>query len=400
MINVIDLFAGCGGLGDGFLQTKKFKTLAAVEWETEPANSLRNRLKKKWNYEGVENIVIQYDIQKIDNLLNGFNCNQFGKNPGLKKLVANKNVDLIIGGPPCQAYSMAGRVKDSQGMQLDYRNFLFEKYAEIVNEFKPKAFIFENVEGMLSAKPGGISIIDRVKEHFSKIGYEIIDNLKENALVDLSQFGIPQKRKRVFIFGVPKGNNSRKQLFDFYNNLNEKKTKKIVPASSAFKGLQPFFPLLEPTNRKRSHGNDTTAPHHIANHIPRYHNQRDIEIFKILTKDIESGLNKYTTVCSLIKLYEEQTGRKSRFHKYHVIRNNEPSNTIPAHLNKDGLRHIHPDSKQSRSITVREAARLQTFCDDYEFFGGMGAQYKMVGNAVPPKFAKIVAETILEMKFL
>ena len=69
-------------------------------------------------------------------------------------------------------------------------------------------------------------------------------------------------------------------------------------------------------------------------------------------------------------------------------------------MNKDGLRHIHPDSRQSRSITVREAARFQTFCDDYEFIGHMGAQYKMVGNAVPPKFAKILAETILEMKLL
>ena len=90
----------------------------------------------------------------------------------------------------------------------------------------------------------------------------------------------------------------------------------------------------------------------------------------------------------------------SNIHKYHVIRWNEQSNTIPAHLYKDGLRHIHPDSKQLRTITVREAARLQTFPDDYEFISGTALDYKMIGNAVPPLFAKILADCIYSFLFM
>ena len=133
------------------------------------------------------------------------------------------------------------------------------------------------------------------------------------------------------------------------------------------------------------------------NHEPRMHNERDIGIFKLLAKDISTGVEKYTSSRALIELYKEKTGKNSKFHKYNVIREDKPSNTIPAHLYKDGLRHIHPDPEQARSITVREAARLQTFDDDFEFFGSRGDQYKMIGNAVPPEFSKLIAQTIAEM---
>ena len=133
------------------------------------------------------------------------------------------------------------------------------------------------------------------------------------------------------------------------------------------------------------------------NHEPRKHSERDIEIFKMLTEDILSGAEKYISSKALIQLYKEKTGKDSKFHKYNVIREDKPSNTIPAHLYKDGLRHIHPDPKQARTITVREAARIQTFDDDFEFLGSRGDQYKMIGNAVPPQFSKIIAETVALM---
>ena len=129
-------------------------------------------------------------------------------------------------------------------------------------------------------------------------------------------------------------------------------------------------------------------------HIPRYHNERDQKVFRLLADDIKSGRNQYTSIDTLKKLYTEVTGHVSNIHKYYVLRLNEPSNTIPAHLFKDGMRHVHPDPEQARSITVREAARLQSFDDDFEFLGPSMAQYKMVGNAVPPAFAKIVAEAV------
>ena len=129
----------------------------------------------------------------------------------------------------------------------------------------------------------------------------------------------------------------------------------------------------------------------IKNHEPRFHNSRDVEIFRLLAEDIKVGRYKYTHSEALKKLYTERTGKKSAVHKYNVLRLDRPSNTIPAHLYKDGLRHIHPDPEQARTITVREAARLQTFDDDYHFLASQGANYKMIGNAVPPKFAKKIA---------
>ena len=126
---------------------------------------------------------------------------------------------------------------------------------------------------------------------------------------------------------------------------------------------------------------------------------RDIAIFRLLAQDIESGMNQYVSTQALKQLYTEITGKESSVHKYHVIRWDEPSNTIPAHLYKDGLRHIHPDSKQARTITVREAARLQTFPDDFEFVTDTAADYKMIGNAVPPLFAKLLADSVYELLF-
>jgi DNA (cytosine-5)-methyltransferase 1 len=121
------------------------------------------------------------------------------------------------------------------------------------------------------------------------------------------------------------------------------------------------------------------------------HSKRDVETFELLTTDIQTGQNKFASVESLKELYFQITGKRSNIHKYHVLKWNKPSNTIPAHLYKDGLRHIHPDPEQARSITVREAARLQSFDDDFHFLGSLTDQYKMVGNAVPPKFAKAIA---------
>jgi DNA (cytosine-5)-methyltransferase 1 len=168
----------------------------------------------------------------------------------------------------------------------------------------------------------------------------------------------------------------------------------------ALKGLPKFFPIknAEESSPKLSHG---PVNKKFYNHSPRFHNQRDIETFRILTSDLESGEGRYVSVEALKELYTQRTGKSSTVHKYHVLRPNEPSNTIPAHLYKDGLRHIHWDVDQSRSLTVREAARLQGFDDDFEFLGGMGDQYKMIGNAVPPLFSRILAEelvNILKMK--
>ena len=119
----------------------------------------------------------------------------------------------------------------------------------------------------------------------------------------------------------------------------------------------------------------------------------------MLAEDIETGEKKYTNADKLKELYTQVTGKKSNVHKYYVLRWDEQSNLIPAHLYKDGLRHIHPDSKQARTLTVREAARLQGFPDDYYFIGSQEDKYKMIGNAVPPIFSERLALAIRDLLF-
>lgn len=407
MVNTIDLFAGCGGLTEGFKQTGHYNTIACVEWDKPPCDTLRYNLKNKWKYNDAEKRVLRFDIQRTNELINGWNDIEYGTSEGLDSLVRKYggHVDLIIGGPPCQAYSVAGRIRDKNGMKDDYRNYLFENYLEIVKHYRPKAFVFENVPGILSARPGDGErlIIDVIKEKFKEAGYVLLSDLNK-AIIDFTEYGVPQKRSRIIILALRSDcyENPEQLLEKFYNEvLPARKAKKVATVRDAISDLPPLIPLEKPTKIDRKTYSHTFAPEtfDIKNHTPRFSSLRDIEIFRLLSSDIETGANKYVSTDALKQLYTKVTGKQSNIHKYHVIRWDEPSNTIPAHLFKDGLRHIHPDPKQARTITVREAARLQTFPDDYEFITGTAIDYKMIGNAVPPLFAKLLAESVYELLF-
>lgn len=407
MVNTIDLFAGCGGLTEGFKQSGHYNTIACVEWDKAPCDALRYNLAHKWKYKDAEKRVMQFDIQRTDELINGWtDDNEYGSSEGLDSIVKHYGggVDLIIGGPPCQAYSVAGRIRDKDGMKNDYRNYLFESYIKIVDHYKPKAFVFENVPGILSARPGDGEklIIDTIKERFIESGYVILDDLSK-AIIDFTEYGVPQNRSRIIILALRKEcfDNPEELLNNFYNEiLPSKKVKKKVTVREAIGDLPALYPLSKPEKIDGKTYSHSLSTGKIKNHIPRYSSERDIKVFKILTEDIEFGNLEYVSTEALKKLYTEITGKTSNIHKYHVIRWDEQSNTIPAHLYKDGLRHIHPDSKQLRTITVREAARLQTFPDDYEFISGTALDYKMIGNAVPPLFAKILADCLYSFLFM
>lgn len=396
--NTIDLFAGCGGLIEGFEQTNMYSTLACVEWESSPCLTLSNRLKTKWNYQNADDLVLHFDIQRSEELFKGWKDSKYGSSVGLNKLVEGKKVDVIIGGPPCQAYSIAGRIRDKDGMKNDYRNYLFENYIKVVHRYKPSIFVFENVFGLLSAKPDGIPIIDEIKKSFDKIGYKIVDDIAKHALINIADYGIPQNRRRIILIGLKKSrfNNPKKIILDFYKKfmpIHKEETKTVKDAIGDLPSLEPLKEPYLLKGKKLSH----SINGNYLNNYPRFHNKRDIQIFKELTQDTQSGGKKYSSIEELNKLYTKFTGKESNVHNYHVLNWDQPSNTIVAHLCKDGLRHIHPDPKQSRSITIREAARIQTFDDDFEFFGSSCDQYKMIGNAVPPKFAKKVALATLEL---
>ena len=172
---------------------------------------------------------------------------------------------------------------------------------------------------------------------------------------------------------------------------------KRINVKEALSSMDTFYPIEKKkpnTAKKYSHHPKNGK---LLNSVPRFHNKRDISIFRMLAEDIKSGKKKYLKTDALKALYTSKTGKTSSVHKYYVLRNDEPSNTIPAHLYKDGLRHIHPDPKQARSLTVREAARLQGFDDNFEFLGPMGAQYKMIGNAVPPLLSYLIAIKVQEL---
>lgn len=391
---MIDLFAGCGGLTEGFESSGHYKTIACVEWDKYAAKNLEKRLKDKWHYRNSPEMVLRFDIQRTQELFDGWHDDkEFGTCNGLDFLIKKMGtVDLIVGGPPCQAYSIAGRVQDKNGMKYDYRNYLFESYLKVVGRYKPRFAVFENVQGILSAAPDGELITKKIQSGFNALGYYIINDLRQ-ALFDLSDFGVPQVRKRVIIFAVRADSQSAadKILNKFYFDLMQKqKVSKKRTVSDAIRDLPAIYPTGDPHK-------PYTSVNNIKNHIARFQSQRDMDVFYILAKDIEQKEFKYTSSVALKQLYEKVTHKTSNIHKYNVLRWNLPSNTIPAHLCKDGLRHIHPDSTQSRSITVREAARLQTFPDDFEFIGPQTQQFKIIGNAVPPVFANILANIIYKL---
>ena len=398
----IDLFAGCGGLMDGFEQSGRYETLAAVEWEKAPCVNLAARLKNKWGYKNADQMVLRFDIQRTDELFSGWDDAEYGQSCGLDALINSSGaLDVIIGGPPCQAYSIAGRVRDEHGMKNDYRNYLFESYLKVVERYQPKAFIFENVPGILSAQPGDRPIIDIIQESFRAKGYYVLPDLK-GAVIDFTDYGVPQNRSRIIIFGVRIDTYGEEKCAEmvarFYSEyLPKYKTPKKATVRDAISDLPKLYPIgtdIRVAGKRTAHTLPTPP---VDSHIARWQSQRDIDVFRLLTADIETGRNAYTSISALKDLYTQVTGKTSNVHKYHVLRWDEPSNLIPAHLYKDGLRHIHPDSEQARTITVREAARLQTFSDDYQFVGSATDTYKMIGNAVPPLFAKCCANALYEL---
>ncbi|MBB3695931.1 DNA (cytosine-5-)-methyltransferase [Flammeovirga yaeyamensis] len=410
-MNFIDLFAGCGGLSEGFLNADKSNHgLAHVEWELPMVRTLRNRLHKKWNHSSEEarNSVIHFDIQKSEELINGNwtkesildygkSNGELPKEKGLKGLVGNKSVDVIIGGPPCQAYSIAGRAQDKDSMKEDYRNYLFESFVKVVKEFTPKLFVFENVPGMLSATPGGKPVTERIFEAFDEIGYSILKpNKLRRAIFSAVDFGVPQKRNRVILVGLNKkwSEENSITLDDVYNSIKDQFSNNKISIKSAIGNEPKHYPLKEPQKffkRKVSHlPNGLDLENINENQIARFQNDRDISFFREWIKD--SWNDKPSK--DKIAFYNHKFNKDSKHAKYRNLEWDKPSPTIVAHLNKDGLMFLHPDPEQARSITVREAALLQSFPKDYEFNESMGFNYKMIGNAVPPKMAEGIAKGI------
>ncbi len=402
--NFIDLFAGCGGLSEGFLQSGHFRPLAHVEWEKPMVDTLRNRLVQQWNHteEDSRKRVVQFDIQNTDELVYGNwskeSLEKYGDynhrdiiDSGLKGLVGMHHVHLIIGGPPCQAYSIHGRATSQNNMDDDYRNFLFESFCKVVNAFHPDLFVFENVAGLLSAHPGGVPVRNRIYEAFQSIGYNIRtpDQMPE-VLYNAYDFNVPQNRPRVIIVGIPQ--DSPLNLDEIYEDIsNQRDIDHHLTVRDGIGHLPPLYPLEQPVREGRMTRSHTLNPNpNITLHEARNHSIRDRQIY---VDWVNNNMN-HIPHQAMIDYYYEKTGHHTLFQKYKSLEWDLPSHTVVAHLSKDGHMFIHPDAEQARSITIREAACLMTFPMDYQFLGSRPYNYKMIGNAVPVRFAEGIANGI------
>ena len=403
----IDLFAGCGGLSEGFLQTGKYVSIAHIEWESPMVDTLRQRLIDKWGHDKEDAMkrVIKFDIQKTEELLHGGWNDEakhlYGKgnhkdivNGGLASLLQGENVDIIIGGPPCQAYSIAGRAQSPTGMKFDYRNYLFESFVKVVDYIRPKVFVFENVPGLLSACPGDKPVRERIYESFKQINYEIREphRLRESVFC-AEDFDVPQKRNRVIIIGVNAENGYCVE--DFYYSIKCHRStlphKTVRDAIGNMPGLYPLREIVKIGRSRVSHAQKEGAA--IDLHIPRYHGVRDQRLFK---EWLGNNMNECTQE-EKKAFYTKITGHVSNHIKYRNLEWDNPSPTVVAHLHKDGYMFIHPDIEQLRTITIREAALLQSFPMDFKFIGSNPYCFKMIGNAVPVNFAKGIAEAIYDV---
>ncbi len=500
---LVDIFAGAGGLSEGFLQRKNLCS-AHLSIEKDPIACRTLKIRKIYHLiqsNGIE------DLDYIDLLKNQSKFDQFVTNnksiknildnsvwnfelgsedsnktaETIKKKLSNQGWNskkgdqiILIGGPPCQAYSIAGRSRRSKMIQTgkykpekDERNFLYEKYLDLIEKLNPVMFLMENVPGILSAKVNEELVFSKILKDLSypslkieeKNSYELFPLKKKDDLfnknsdfsINSEDYGIPQSRKRVIIFGIRKDlevreipyleekekitikdvlidlpvlrsgiskidNKSVKDSETEWKralinwSLEEKKALTLDQADFLLKIISEIdkHPFLEGrggdllkkhkrvVNKKLAPDlldwiMDDSLKYHL-NLTTRAHMAGDLK--RYLFNSIFTALNNKSPLLSdypdsLLPNHKSRTkGYQDRFRTLVLDR---PSKTITSHISKDGHAFIHPDPLQCRSLTVREAARIQTFPDNYFFSGNRTQQYAQVGNAVPPYLAYLIS---------
>lgn len=404
---VLDLFAGAGGFSEGFINAGS-DMVAHIEMDKDACETIRTRmiyhaLKKVGRLNEYEEYLLgkisraefakKYGLQKeLDSVIQA----RIGKNnyPNLiaevQKKLNGKKLDIIIGGPPCQAYSHIGRASDKKHMRRDERKFLYVYYVEFLKALHPKMFIFENVPGLLSAGKG--IYLRKMRQLMKKAGY-----CTDFRILNAADYGVPQERKRVILIGWNRESSMKSypeinrvardyKLADFLDDLPKLKADKGKNRIK-FESKSKLLPRL----------GIVTGIKILPDHISRPHRKHDLEIYKLAVAYKNNGHNiKYNEIPNRLRTHKNQTGFLDRFKVVDFSAVN--SHTVIAHIAKDGHYYIHPDIKQNRSLTVREAARIQTFPDDFIFEGSRTSQFRQIGNAVPPMLSGILAKSIL--KFL
>lgn len=335
--NVLDLFCGCGGLSLGFEEAGYNVLLGIDIWE----DAL-----KTYAYNHKHSKTLCADISTL-----------LGED--VKDIIGDNSVDVIIGGPPCQGFSIAGK-----RIVNDDRNKLYKGFVRMVEYFKPKAFVMENVPNILSIGDGAVR--ETIINDFKSLGYTV-----ETKVLTASDYGVPQNRRRAVFVGLTKGNfdfdipmvaekvTTKEALSDLPEQSIEDGGKYSVESTS---GYQKFM-------RINSIG--------VYNHEVTQHNEQTVRIISM----VPDGGN-----------YKDLPKEFQETRKVHIawtrLNSKRPSITIDT-----GHRH-HFHYKWNRVPTVRESARIQSFPDDFIFLCSKTSQYKQVGNAVPPLMAKAIAEQL------
>jgi DNA (cytosine-5)-methyltransferase 1 len=476
-ITAVDLFAGPGGLGEGFESSGDFRIAVSIECDPHAHQTLQLRsFFRQFSLKDLPNDYFLYLQGKIsknklfsnypDQASAACRVARLGK-LGCEKETPEKLVDewitssilgkknwVLIGGPPCQAYSLVGRARrtreDRITFEKDEKQSLYKEYLRILDANRPAVFVMENVKGILSAKIGGQPIFSRICEDLSAAGYKLYGLtglpaqdiagqwLPQSFVVYSENYGIPQARHRVFILGVrndisakPRALNPAYEVLDCFQAIKDL-PKIWSSVSNRSKHNPDWFKArrigLNLANSKENEPAKLPVHQHgslfiegnyvcdfekdwfydrriggVCNHEARSHMVEDISRYAFAAayaqkNGISPSIHDFPD--KLLPNHENVTnpGQKIPFaDRFRVQVKGRPSSTITCHISKDGHYYIHPDAMQARSLTVREAARLQTFPDNYLFEGPRTEQYKQVGNAVPPLLAKQIAEIVAEI---
>lgn len=505
-IPIIDLFAGPGGLGEGFTSLCDHRNESVFEIglsiEKDPVahrtlmlravfRRLRGTSHVKHYYSYIRNEIDEPTFRRIPAVAEAYahaeieaRCLELGKadetviDGEIRTALGGRDTWVLIGGPPCQAYSLAGRARRANDklFHQDVKHFLYKEYLRIIQVHRPTIFVMENVKGLLSSQHSGGSMFDRILADLCNpslgLEYEIRSFVKKgnsdtlepiDFVIRAEQHGIPQCRHRVILLGVRKdAGSSSHDLLSTHEVVTVKKAIDDLPAIRSrlsrndsldawrdavlagpsyvsgwgTQSEQPManlmrvaaeaatwtsvgMPFAQKPERKLKFNEQTELQrwlhdsnlNGVCQHEARSHMPSDLARYMFASCFAQS--EKYSPSLDIfpprllpnhLNVTQNMGASKAIPFKdrFRVQCAHEPATTIVAHIAKDGHYYIHYDPTQCRSLTVREAARLQTFPDNYFFVGNRTEQYTQVGNAVPPllanKLAKIVRGLLAGLK--
>ncbi|OUR87184.1 hypothetical protein A9Q81_26040 [Gammaproteobacteria bacterium 42_54_T18] len=360
---VIDLFSGAGGMSVGFTRAG-FNITGSIELLEKYAKTHEINFPKCTSLFG--------DIRELT-------PSEFAK----KTKISKNSPTIVIGGPPCQTFSSAGQSKiqslSKSDIKEDPRNYLFKSYFDYVAYFKPDVFVMENVPNLKTKYNG--EIFENILKICSELGYEVTHDI-----LNAADHGVPQVRKRLFIIGCKRG---RKVEFPKPTHTNKPTTvyDAISDLPDIYDGIRarelPYSKNARLTKYQKILRNDSKV---VDNNICRVSNDRAKKIFSHM-KQGDKYMDLPKKVRNILPFREDIfPDRLKRL----VL--DKPSWTILAHIGMDGYRYIHPT--ENRTLSVREAARIQSFPDHFIFNGNMREQYIQVGNSVPPLLAEALANAV------